>query len=91
MKINKMRKEWEQIGMSKICGLWDTNITREIFGTPGAIRTHDTRIRNPLLYPTELRGHADLKIEFLTLFQKRVNDIGRFIPLKNSMSSSGFL
>jgi hypothetical protein len=28
-----------------------------LFGTPGAIRTRGTRIRNPLLYPTELRGH----------------------------------
>ena len=27
-----------------------------LIGTPGAIRTHDTRIRNPVLYPTELRG-----------------------------------
>ena len=26
-------------------------------GTPGAIRTPGTRIRNPLLYPTELRGY----------------------------------
>ena len=27
-----------------------------LFGTPGAIRTRGTRIRNPLLYPTELQG-----------------------------------
>lgn len=26
-------------------------------GTPGRIRTCDLRIRNPLLYPTELRAH----------------------------------
>ena len=26
-------------------------------GTPGATRTHDTRFRKPLLYPTELQGH----------------------------------
>ncbi len=25
---------------------------------PGEIRTHDPRIRNPVLYPTELRGHT---------------------------------
>jgi hypothetical protein len=24
---------------------------------PGEIRTHGPRIRNPVLYPTELRGH----------------------------------
>ncbi len=28
-------------------------------GTPGATRTHDTRFRKPLLYPTELQGHTD--------------------------------
>jgi hypothetical protein len=26
-------------------------------GTLGEVRTHDPRIRNPMLYPTELRGH----------------------------------
>ncbi len=26
-------------------------------GTPGEIRTRDTRFRKPLLYPTELQGH----------------------------------
>lgn len=26
--------------------------------TPGRIRTYDRRIRNPMLYPTELRGHV---------------------------------
>jgi hypothetical protein len=25
---------------------------------PGAIRTHDPRIRNPVLYPPELRGRS---------------------------------
>ena len=28
----------------------------EFIGAPGAIRTHDTRFRKPLLYPPELRG-----------------------------------
>ena len=28
----------------------------ELKSTPDAIRTHDLRIRNPLLYPAELRG-----------------------------------
>ena len=27
-----------------------------LHGTPGEVRTHDLRIRNPLLYPAELRG-----------------------------------
>lgn len=29
---------------------------RNFAGTPGAIRTHDTRFRKPLLYPSELQG-----------------------------------
>ena len=29
---------------------------RAIGSAPGAIRTHDPRIRNPMLYPAELRG-----------------------------------
>lgn len=28
----------------------------EYLGVPGGIRTHDPRIRNPVLYPAELRG-----------------------------------
>src|SRR3990172_4012139 len=28
-------------------------------GAPGGIRTHDPRIRNPVLYPTELRAQSD--------------------------------
>src|SRR5262249_12195978 len=33
---------------------------------PGEIRTHGPRIRNPVLYPTELRGH--IKYQLLTLY-----------------------
>jgi hypothetical protein len=29
-----------------------------VFGAPGGIRTPDQRIRNPLLYPSELRARA---------------------------------
>ena len=28
-----------------------------VFGTPDAIRTHDTWRRRPMLYPTELQAH----------------------------------
>lgn len=28
----------------------------DVIGVPGEIRTHDPRIRNPVLYPAELRG-----------------------------------
>ena len=39
----------------------------KFFGAPGEIRTPDTRLRRPLLYPTELQAHksscaASLKI-----------------------------
>lgn len=30
-------------------------MTSVFFGTPGAIRTHDLRLRKPTLYPAELR------------------------------------
>jgi len=38
----------------------DTNaleIIKNNFGAPGVIRTHDLRLRSPLLYPAELPGH----------------------------------
>ena len=38
--------------------------TIEIVGAPGGIRTHDPRIRNPVLYPAELRALKKL----ITLF-----------------------
>ena len=60
-------------------------------GTPGAIRTHDTRIRNPLLYPTELRGHMYMEMGLLTLFTVRVNDIGMIISLRVSVPGSDSL
>ncbi len=31
------------------------------YGMPGRIRTCDLRIRNPLLYPTELRAHINFQ------------------------------
>src|ERR1700722_3229345 len=31
------------------------------FGAPCGIRTHGPRIRNPVLYPSELRGRPDVK------------------------------
>ena len=31
---------------------------RHLFGAPEEIRTPDTRLRRPLLYPTELQAHA---------------------------------
>ncbi len=40
--------------------------------TPGRIRTCDLRIRNPLLYPTELRAHK-FKVNKCTNFTYFVN------------------
>ena len=31
---------------------------RHLFGAPEEIRTPDTRLRRPLLYPTELQAHV---------------------------------
>ena len=40
--------------------IWRSNqlsYTRHLFGAPEEIRTPDTRLRRPLLYPTELQAH----------------------------------
>ena len=42
--------------------IWRSNqlsYARHIFGAPEEIRTPDTRLRRPLLYPTELQAHFD--------------------------------
>ena len=42
--------------------IWRSNqlsYARHIFGAPEEIRTPDTRLRRPLLYPTELQAHID--------------------------------
>jgi hypothetical protein len=33
-------------------------VEKKRHGAPGRIRTCDPRIRNPVLYPTELRAHG---------------------------------
>ena len=41
--------------------IWRSNqlsYTRHFFGAPEEIRTPDTRLRRPLLYPTELQAHT---------------------------------
>ncbi len=41
--------------------IWRSNqlsYTRRLFGAPEEIRTPDTRLRRPLLYPTELQAHT---------------------------------
>ena len=52
--------------------IWRSNqlsYTRHLFGAPEEIRTPDTRLRRPLLYPTELQAHtwhfADLRRDLL--------------------------
>ena len=40
--------------------IWRSNqlsYTRHVFGAPEEIRTPDTRLRRPLLYPPELQAH----------------------------------
>jgi hypothetical protein len=42
--------------LARLCqGVGGTHLDRHA-GVPGEIRTHDPRIRNPVLYPAELRG-----------------------------------
>ena len=46
--------------------IWRSNqlsYTRHIFGAPEEIRTPDTRLRRPLLYPTELQAHRNASLK----------------------------
>ena len=48
----------------------------KIVGVPGEIRTHDPRIRNPVLYPTELRGRRQPRV----ILASRVAQKGQIAP-----------
>ena len=37
---------------------------RQKSGDPGKIRTSDLRFRKPSLYPPELRGHIQIRIDY---------------------------
>ena len=41
--------------------LYRLSYARHLFGAPGEIRTPDTRLRRPLLYPTELQARVALE------------------------------
>ena len=64
--LNKITlKELIRIEKTIRCKVWENTLksSRE-FGMPGRIRTYDLRIRNPLLYPTELRAHINNKFQY---------------------------
>ncbi len=46
-----------------------------IGGDPGAIRTRGLRIRNPMLYPAELRGQR-VGVGTMWFFEERANGFG---------------
>ena len=50
---------------------------RHLFGAPEEIRTPDTRLRRPLLYPTELQAHVDDAVDRIV---ERVMGIGPTRP-----------
>ena len=50
---------------------------RHLFGAPEEIRTPDTRLRRPLLYPTELQAHVATSARY---FLERVMGIGPTRP-----------
>ena len=67
--------------------IWRSNqlsYTRHIFGAPEEIRTPDTRLRRPLLYPPELQAHYAWKKDFGASFickrVERVMGIGPTQP-----------
>ena len=47
--------------------------TSDLVNAPGAIRTHGPRIRNPVLYPPELRGHMEYQLVTVSIAPLRVN------------------
>ena len=67
--------------------IWRSNqlsYTRHIYGAPEEIRTPDTRLRRPLLYPTELQAHMQRlftqSIALLVAKMERVMGIGPTQP-----------
>ncbi len=63
----------------------------ENIGAPGAIRTRGTRIRNPLLYPAELRGRRTSISGAMEVawFGEAVNMLGKNIPLPAGAAGPG--
>ena len=69
--------------------IWRSNqlsYTRHIYGAPEEIRTPDTRLRRPLLYPTELQAHGaydfsrEAVLRLLVAKMERVMGIGPTRP-----------
>ena len=64
-------KDWNRRLFDALIPLWQEppfwgNLASKS-GTPGESRTHDTRFRKPLLYPSELQGHnsvVDLSVQY---------------------------
>ena len=55
-----------------------------VTGTPGGARTHDLRIRNPLLYPAELQGcskRGEIMLAEDALVNPRGTSVSRWIML----------
>ena len=46
----------------------EKRLTKLISNAPGEIRTHGLRIRNPALYPPELRGHKQNQLLTIIFF-----------------------
>ena len=54
-KSGKIAVKWDWINKNGLTTILANPL--DLFGAPGVTRTRGTRIRNPLLYPPELRGH----------------------------------
>ena len=70
-------------GEKKLRSDWLT--TRKV-SAPDAIRTRDLRIRNPALYPPELRGREEYQLVTVIFFFSCVN-LCLFVPTDNQRRS----
>jgi hypothetical protein len=65
-------------------------------GAPGGIRTHDRRIRNPLLYPTELRVRASATVgkgsgyfACIEVRSKQITSLGKGVKPESTRDHAG--
>jgi hypothetical protein len=68
------RLSWllDRLDVAKFRSQIQSPLLNEESNAPGEIRTHGPRIRNPVLYPPELRGHKEYQLVTIIFFSLRV-------------------